>query len=95
MRDDQKKNLEDIEKYLKDYYPAAVPFAGIEYQGDFNYAPENINRIKKEVLLGATGARIMGKAAALPRREGKKYALAAQYISEGQGIATLLEAVQQ
>ncbi|MDR3450679.1 MAG: thiolase family protein [Alphaproteobacteria bacterium] len=43
--------------------------------------------------LGATGARITGKAAALLKREGKKYALATQCIGGGQGIATILEAV--
>jgi acetyl-CoA acyltransferase len=43
--------------------------------------------------LGATGARITGKAAALLRREGKQYALATQCIGGGQGIATILEAV--
>jgi acetyl-CoA acyltransferase len=42
--------------------------------------------------LGATGARITGKAAALLRREGKRYALATQCIGGGQGIATILEA---
>ncbi len=44
--------------------------------------------------LGATGARITGKAAALLRREGGRYALATQCIGGGQGIATVLEAVQ-
>lgn len=43
--------------------------------------------------LGATGARITGKAAALLQREGKKYALATQCIGSGQGISTILEAV--
>lgn len=43
--------------------------------------------------LGATGARITGKAAALLAREGKQFALATQCIGGGQGIATLLEAV--
>ena len=42
--------------------------------------------------LGATGARITGKAAQLLQREGKKYALATQCIGGGQGIATVLEA---
>jgi acetyl-CoA acyltransferase len=42
--------------------------------------------------LGATGARITGKAAALLQREGKRYALATQCIGGGQGIATILEA---
>jgi acetyl-CoA acyltransferase len=44
--------------------------------------------------LGATGARIVGKAAALLKREGKKVALATQCIGGGQGIATILEAVE-
>ncbi len=42
--------------------------------------------------LGATGARITGKAAALLKREGKGLALATQCIGGGQGIATVLEA---
>lgn len=41
--------------------------------------------------LGATGARIVGKAAALLEREGGRYALATQCIGGGQGIATVLE----
>ncbi len=43
--------------------------------------------------LGATGARITGKAASLLKREGKQFALATQCIGGGQGIATVLEAV--
>ncbi|WP_032112714.1 thiolase family protein [Candidatus Paracaedibacter symbiosus] len=43
--------------------------------------------------LGATGARITGKAASLLRRESKKYALSTQCIGGGQGIATILEAM--
>lgn len=43
--------------------------------------------------LGATGARLVGKASALLRREGKRYAIATQCIGGGQGIATVLEAV--
>ena len=42
--------------------------------------------------LGASGARITGKAASLLRREGGKYALATMCIGGGQGIATVLEA---
>ena len=42
--------------------------------------------------LGATGARITGKAAQILKREGKRYALATQCIGGGQGIATVLEA---
>jgi acetyl-CoA acyltransferase len=43
--------------------------------------------------LGATGARIVGKAASLLKRTGGQFALATQCIGGGQGIATLLEAV--
>ncbi|WP_226017262.1 thiolase family protein [Novosphingobium sp. FKTRR1] len=44
--------------------------------------------------LGATGARIVGKAAALLQRTGGRFALATQCIGGGQGIATVLEAVR-
>jgi len=43
--------------------------------------------------LGATGARITGKAAQVMKREGMKYSLATQCIGGGQGIATIMEAV--
>ena len=43
--------------------------------------------------LGATGARITGKAATLLERSGGRYALAAQCIGGGQGIATILEKI--
>jgi len=43
--------------------------------------------------LGATGARIVGKAASLLKRQKGRYALATQCIGGGQGIATILEAV--
>ncbi len=43
--------------------------------------------------LGATGARITGKAASLLVREGGRYALATQCIGGGQGIATILERI--
>lgn len=43
--------------------------------------------------LGATGARITGKAAALLQRGGGRYALATQCIGGGQGIATVLESL--
>lgn len=43
--------------------------------------------------LGASGARITGKAAALLKRESKQFALATQCIGGGQGIATILEAI--
>jgi acetyl-CoA acyltransferase len=44
--------------------------------------------------LGATGARITGKAAQILRRENKKYALATQCIGLGMGIATIIESVE-
>jgi acetyl-CoA acyltransferase len=43
--------------------------------------------------LGASGARITGKAASLLAREGARYALATMCIGGGQGIATVLEAI--
>jgi acetyl-CoA acyltransferase len=43
--------------------------------------------------LGATGARIVGKAASLLAREGGKFAIATQCIGGGQGIATVLERI--
>ncbi|HEX2888823.1 thiolase family protein [Vineibacter terrae] len=43
--------------------------------------------------LGATGARITGKAAQLLKREGKRFALSTQCIGGGQGVATILVAV--
>ena len=43
--------------------------------------------------LGATGARITGKAAELLKRENKKFALSTQCIGLGMGIATVIESV--
>jgi acetyl-CoA acyltransferase len=43
--------------------------------------------------LGASGARITGKAASLMQREKGRYALATQCIGGGQGIATIMEAL--
>lgn len=43
--------------------------------------------------LGASGARITGKAASLLKKTGAKYALATMCIGGGQGIATVLEAL--
>jgi len=44
--------------------------------------------------LGATGARITGKAAQILHRTGGKWALATQCIGGGQGIATILEGIE-
>ena len=43
--------------------------------------------------LGATGARITGKAAELLRRENKKFAISTQCIGLGMGIATVIKSV--
>ena len=43
--------------------------------------------------LGATGARITGKAAQILKRQGKRFALSTQCIGGGQGVATILESV--
>jgi acetyl-CoA acyltransferase len=43
--------------------------------------------------LGATGARITGKAAQLLKRTGGRYALSTQCIGGGQGIATILQSM--
>jgi acetyl-CoA acyltransferase len=64
---------------------------------DLNLDPSKINLDGGAIALGhplgATGARLIGKAASLLKRERKKYALATQCIGGGQGIATVLESV--
>ncbi|ACB95386.1 thiolase family protein [Beijerinckia indica] len=63
---------------------------------ELNLSPDRVNidggAIALGHPLGATGARIVGKAASLLKREKGKYALATQCIGGGQGIATVLEA---
>tara|TARA_B110001452_G_scaffold172848_1_gene144838 strand:+ start:85 stop:1209 length:1125 start_codon:yes stop_codon:yes gene_type:complete len=62
---------------------------------DLNIKEEKINLDGGAIALGhplgATGARITGKAAEILRRENKKYALATQCIGLGMGIATIIE----
>ena len=64
---------------------------------DIGIRPETLNLDGGAIALGhplgATGARIVGKAASLLQRTGGKYALATQCIGGGQGIATVLERV--
>ena len=66
--------------------------------GDLGLDPAKVNLDGGAIAighpLGATGARIVGKAAPLLQREGDKYALATQCIGGGQGIATVLEAAE-
>jgi acetyl-CoA acyltransferase len=65
--------------------------------GDLGLDPDKVNLDGGAIALGhplgATGARIVGKAASLLKRTGGRYALATQCIGGGQGIATLLEAL--
>ncbi len=64
---------------------------------EIGFRPETVNIDGGAIAighpLGATGARIVGKAASLLKREGGKYAIATQCIGGGQGIATVLERV--
>lgn len=64
---------------------------------DMPFSPAKVNLDGGAIALGhplgATGARIVGKAASLLKREKAKYALATQCIGGGQGIATIVEAV--
>ena len=64
---------------------------------EIGFRPETVNLDGGAIALGhplgATGARIVGKAASLLKREGGRYAIATQCIGGGQGIATVLEAV--
>jgi acetyl-CoA acyltransferase len=64
---------------------------------EIGFVPETVNLDGGAIALGhplgATGARIVGKAASLLAREGGRYAIATQCIGGGQGIATVLERV--
>ena len=64
---------------------------------ELGIAPEKVNLDGGAIALGhplgASGARITGKAAAVLKREGAKYAVATMCIGGGQGIATVLEKV--
>jgi acetyl-CoA acyltransferase len=64
---------------------------------DLNLDPTRINIDGGAIAighpLGATGARITGKAAEILVREGGQFALSTQCIGGGQGIATVMEAI--
>lgn len=64
---------------------------------DLGADPEKVNLDGGAIALGhplgASGARITGKAAALLKREGKQFAISTLCVGGGQGVATLLEAV--
>ena len=63
---------------------------------ELSIAPEKLNLDGGAIAighpLGATGTRLVGKAAMLLKREAKKHALATQCIGGGMGIALTLEA---
>ncbi|MCC7253978.1 thiolase family protein [Hyphomicrobium sp.] len=63
---------------------------------DLDIDPARLNRDGGAIAighpLGATGARLVGKAALLLQRDGGKYALATQCVGGGQGVAMVLEA---
>ena len=64
---------------------------------EIGIAPDRVNLDGGAIALGhplgASGARITGKAASVLKREGAKYAVATMCIGGGQGIATVLEKV--
>ena len=93
-----RKKLADVESANNE--PIAIVgagSAGLACARDLNIADRTLNLDGGAIALGhplgATGARIVGKAAALLRREGGRYALATQCIGGGQGVATILEAM--
>ena len=63
---------------------------------DLGIDPASLNRDGGAIALGhplgATGARLVGKASTLLKRDGGRYGLATQCIGGGQGIAMVLEA---
>jgi acetyl-CoA acyltransferase len=64
---------------------------------DLPVSPEKLNLDGGAIALGhplgASGARITGKAASLLKRENKRFALATLCVGGGQGMATILEAI--
>ena len=70
-----------------------IPTEPLDLEIDINKVNLDGGAIALGHPLGATGARITGKAAQLLKRENKKYALATQCIGLGMGIATIIEAV--
>ena len=73
----------------------AAQALSVMQDGGFDHAKTNIDggAISLGHALGASGARITGKAASLLKRENKKYALATMCVGGGQGGAVILEAM--
>lgn len=84
------KDVDVIE--LNEAFAAQVLAVARELDLDWNKTNLDGGAIALGHPLGASGARITGKAASLMKREGKEFALATMCIGGGQGIATVLEA---
>jgi acetyl-CoA acyltransferase len=84
------KDIDVIE--LNEAFAAQVLAVARELDLDWNKTNLDGGAIALGHPLGASGARITGKAASLMKREGKEFALATMCIGGGQGIATVLEA---
>lgn len=82
----------DIFEINEAFAAQAIPVAR-----ELGIPPEKLNQEGGAIALGhplgASGARITGKAAQLLHKQGKRYALAAMCIGGGMGIATVLEKV--
>lgn len=90
----QKLSISDIDLFELNEAFASQALACIRLLG---IDPDRVNidggAIALGHPLGASGARITGKAASLLHRQQKQRAIAAMCIGGGQGIATLLEAI--
>ncbi len=84
------KDIDVIE--LNEAFAAQVLAVARELDLDWNKTNLDGGAIALGHPLGASGARITGKAASLMKREGKEFALATMCIGGGQGIATVIEA---
>ena len=85
-------NLEDVDIIEMNEAFAAQSLACVEELG-INMSKLNIHggAIAMGHPLGASGARITGKAASLLKETGKRYALSTMCVGGGQGCATVLE----
>ncbi|KGM35946.1 thiolase family protein [Inquilinus limosus] len=87
-------SLKDIDVVeLNEAFAAQALAVGRDLELDWDKTNIDGGAIALGHPLGASGARITGKAASILKREGKALALATMCIGGGQGIATVLEAV--
>lgn len=86
-------SLKDIDVVeLNEAFAAQALAVGRDLELDWDKTNIDGGAIALGHPLGASGARITGKAASILKREGKELALATMCIGGGQGIATVLEA---